>query len=275
MSTPPIVAASGCTDVGKFREQNQDTIRLYQPEDLQMMLTHGPLYAVADGMGGYAHGDVASSLALETFFDVFYKGAPNKPFNNLKNAARHANTSVYQEAQRLGVGRMGTTLSAVNISGNQAHIAHIGDSRIYLVRGGQSTVLTRDHTVVGDMVQMRVLAPDKVRTHEQRSILNKCLGVQLFAQPDFYQHRVHSGDRLVLCSDGVWSVIEDHEFGHLAHDHTQPDELNRAIINLSLERDSDDNISVVVIHVEYVDGSAPPPRGLAAFLRSRWQKSRH
>ncbi|MGA9406608.1 MAG: protein phosphatase 2C domain-containing protein, partial [Bacteroidota bacterium] len=174
------------THVGKVREDNQDAVRLCNPID-ELTLADGHLYGIADGMGGYAHGGVASTLALETFFETFYAANGVSPSQKLRVGIQNANLSVYQAAQRLKAGRMGTTLTAVNIVGRKLHIAHIGDSRAYLIRNHKSTCLTNDHTQVGELVRMKVLSPEKVRTHSQRSKLEKCLGMELFVQPDIFQ----------------------------------------------------------------------------------------
>src|SRR5258707_8714271 len=104
---------------------------------------------------------------------------------------------------------MGTTLTAAYVYGDVLYLAHVGDSRAYLIRDGRSICLTSDHTTVGDMVRSNLISSDKIRTHAQRSILTKSVGTALFVQPDIIQQRLREGDRLVLCSDGVWSVIED------------------------------------------------------------------
>jgi protein phosphatase len=274
MASLTAVTAHGVSHTGKYREENQDTIRLHEPHDEVLKITHGHLYAIADGMGGYSHGATASALALETFFDTFYGGQASKSPNNLKQAAQNANTAVYQAAHRLGNVRMGTTLSAVNIIGHELHIAHIGDSRVYLIRDGRATCLTRDHTVVGDMVSMKVLSPDKVRKHDRRSILNKCIGIQLFVQPDITRHELRAGDTLILCSDGVWSVIEDVEFAALVQDTEHLDALNHMLIETALERDSDDNVSSISVQVHQVAAvSERKGFGLAQFLRGRLGKS--
>src|SRR5262245_55552453 len=118
------IAAYGHTHGGNVRPENQDAIRLFQPDD---ELGHGSLYGVADGMGGYEHGGVASILALETFFDSFYGGHTSKPLQNMRQSMENANLAVFQAAQRLGA-RMGTTLTVVNVVGQQLVIAHVGDS---------------------------------------------------------------------------------------------------------------------------------------------------
>ena len=239
--------------VGKVRDDNQDAVRLCDPVD-ELTFTDGHLYGIADGMGGYAHGGVASSMALETFFQTFYAANGVPPSQKLRVGVQNANLSVFQTSQRLGAGRMGTTLTVVNIVGHKLHIAHVGDSRAYLIRDGKSKCLTNDHTRVGELVRMKILSPEKVRTHSQRSMLDKCLGMELFVQPDIFQVPVKSGDIIVLCSDGVWATIQDDEFAQLITDSDDPKNLCRQIVELAMERESDDNLSIIIL---YLDRLAP------------------
>jgi protein phosphatase len=241
----PEIESSGLSHIGSVREDNQDAIRL--SGDTPM--ADRRLFAIADGMGGYSHGGIASQTALETFFETFYGDtAPVVP-RRLRRSVDAANLGVFQMAQRLGAVRMGTTLTAVTVVGQQLHVAHIGDSRAYLIRDNRAQCLTNDHTRVGDMVRMKVIPPDKVRLHAQRSILTKGLGLSLFVQPDITQVELRDGDRLVLCSDGVWSVVEDQEFALLGASAAHMTDFSQTLIDLALERKSDDNLSVVTIHL--------------------------
>lgn len=244
-----LTLSSGQCYIGPLRIDNQDSFRICEPSDVQTQTSFGCLYAVADGMGGYSYGDIASSQAVNAFFDTFYAGSPCKYSRNLSRAMQSANMAVYQIGQGLGDVRMGTTLSAANLVGNQLFVAHIGDSRIYLIRDGKAACLTRDHTHVGDLVAMRVLSPDKVRSHERRSELNRALGMSLFVKPDIKQYSLEQGDVLFLCSDGVWSVIEDEELAALAYDIENPRHLSQVIIDLAVRRESDDNLSAIAVRV--------------------------
>lgn len=243
-----IIEAFGLSHIGTMREENQDAIHLCDPADERTRL-HGHLYAVADGMGGYAHGAIASTFALTAFCDAFYAGEGNGISQKLKAGVHYANIGVYQEAQRMQAGRMGTTLTAVLIQGTMLHGVHIGDSRAYLLRGGRSTCLTNDHTRVGELVRMKILTADKVRTHNQRSILNRSIGLDLFVQPDIIRVSVQEDDIVLLCSDGVWSVIEDAEFGRLSLGVRTSEELCRTVIDRAMELASDDNLSVLALRL--------------------------
>ncbi len=242
------IEAYSYTHVGKVRDDNQDAVRLCDPVD-ELTIADGHLYGIADGMGGYAHGGVASSLALETFFETFYAANGVAPSQKLRVGIQNANLSVYQTSQRLKAGRMGTTLTAVNIVGRKLHIAHVGDSRAYLIRDRESMCLTNDHTQVGELVRMKVLSPEKVRTHSQRSKLEKCLGMELFVQPDIFNVPVKPGDIVVLCSDGVWAMIQDDEFAKIITDSKDPEKLCKYIVELAMERESDDNLSIIILYL--------------------------
>jgi PPM family protein phosphatase len=246
------IEAYSQSDIGNVREDNQDAVWLCNPED-QYTEAFGHLYAIADGMGGYAHGGVASSLALSTFCETFYDAGNAAIPQKMKIGMQNANLSVYQAAQKISAGRMGTTLTAANLVGNTLHIAHIGDSRAYLIRKSKSRCLTNDHTRVGELVRMRLLSADKIRSHNQRSVLNKCLGMNLFIQPDIFNVQVQTGDALIFCTDGVWSVIEDEEFGEIAATIHDPALLGKRILELALERDSDDNVSLITVFFHQLD----------------------
>jgi protein phosphatase len=242
----PEIESHCLTHIGNVREDNQDSVHIIDNHD-ELTASYGHLFGVADGMGGYAQGGMASSLALLTLFETVYSSNGLSIPQKMKQAVQNANLNIYQKARELGVGRMGTTLTAGLLKDNALHIAHVGDSRAYLIRGKKSMCLTKDHTRVGELVRMKVLAPEKVRTHSQRSVLSKCLGLDLFVQPDVFEVQVQDGDILIFCSDGVWSVIDDDEFGTLATKAESAEQLNRTIIDLAMKRESDDNVSAVTI----------------------------
>lgn len=256
MTEDASIKGAGLSFVGNHREENQDAIRLYTHVPETALLQNGYLLAVADGMGGCAHGDVASNLALDVFFNAFYGETGGKVGAALKSAVQQANVAVQREAARLGSVRMGTTLSAVNIVGAQLHIAHVGDSRVYLARGGRALCLTDDHTQVGELVRMKLLTADKLRTHERRSVLLRAVGIDLFVQPDITQHALQPDDYIVLCTDGIWSVIEDDEIGGIVREAREPAAINEWLVGEAMRRDSDDNASVITIHVRQVPQAA-------------------
>ena len=142
----PEIESGGLSVIGPVREDNQDTIRL---SDNEHPVGHGLLFAIADGMGGYAHGGMASLLALESFSSIVAAQNGSPIPKALQRGVEAANLQVYQRAQQLGAGRMGTTLTAAYVLGEMLYLAHVGDSRAYLIRDGRSICLTSDHTTVG------------------------------------------------------------------------------------------------------------------------------
>jgi serine/threonine protein phosphatase PrpC len=247
VSASPEIDHSGLSHVGIVREDNQDSIRL---SETTSTAERGLLYAIADGMGGYSHGGVASQTALAAFYETFYESESKDIRRDLKRSVDAANLGVFQASQRLGAVRMGTTLTAVNILGQHLTLTHVGDSRAYLIRDKRATLLSADHTTVGEMVRARIISADKVRTHAQRSVLTKGLGLKLFVQADITQHSLQDDDRLILCSDGVWSMIQDDEFAKLAADSRDAQTLSQNLIDLAIDRESDDNVSVIAIHLQ-------------------------
>ncbi len=245
------ISSYSYTHTGKVRGDNQDAVWLCNPND-EFTSKVGHLYGIADGMGGYAHGEVASTLALETFFETFYEANGATPIQKFRVGIQNANLSVYQAAQRLASGRMGTTITAVNIINHSLFVGHVGDSRAYLIRDNKSTCITNDHTQVGSLVRMKILAPDKVRTHSQRSVLEKCLGPSLFIQPDIFQMPIQDDDVIILSTDGVWSVIQDEEFAELTKATSNPEKLGQEIVELAMDRDSDDNLSIIVLYLRHL-----------------------
>jgi serine/threonine protein phosphatase PrpC len=242
----PEIESGGLSVVGPVRDDNQDSIHIPNGEH---PVGHGLLFAIADGMGGYAHGGMASMLALESLTSALARQNGSSITKTLQRGVEAANIKIFQKARQLDAGRMGTTLTATYVVGDMLHLAHVGDSRAYLIRDGRAICLTEDHTTVGDMVRSKLISPDKIRTHAQRSVLTKAVGLDLFVQPDITQQKLREGDRLILCSDGVWSVIEDEEFAQVASKTSSVDEISQNLIDLALHHHTDDNASVVVFHL--------------------------
>jgi len=242
----PEIESGGLSVTGPVREDNQDAIQF---PNSAYSVGRGLLFAIADGMGGYAEGGIASRLALESLNEALVNQNGGSIPKALQRGVDAANLKVYRTARQLEVGRMGTTLTAAYVTEDMLHLIHVGDSRAYLIRNGKAICLTQDHTTVGDMVRSNLISYDKIRTHTQRSILTKSVGLDLFVQPDLYQQKLKEGDRIILCSDGVWSVIEDDEFARVASETVSVNEVSRNLIDLALQNETDDNASVVMFHL--------------------------
>ena len=270
----PHIEIHGFSHVGKVREENQDAIRLCSRED-HPLETLGHLFGIADGMGGYSNGAMASEIALDALFETVYQDSRSTVAQRLRQGVQNANTQILQTVMKEHLPPMGTTLTAVHLHGQTLHLAHVGDSRVYLVRKGITQCLTNDHTNVGELVRMKLLAPDKARTHTQRSVLNRCVGLELFVQPDIMDLSVQEGDLLILCTDGLWSVVQDEEIGRMAREAHDLEVFGQHIFDLAMERDSDDNLSVIALRLHKLDSSVPAPekgfsfKNLNPFRRTR------
>jgi len=262
--------SAGLSVTGPVREDNQDAILLPNQSAPNFP---GSLHAVADGMGGHANGGLASNLAVQNLLKIVRSSEISvPPAKALQHALEVLNFEVYKAAQQLGGGKMGTTLTAAYVFGNLLYLLHVGDSRAYLVRAGQASCLTSDHTMVGDLVRSRLIPSENIRSHAQRSVLTRAIGLGLFVQPELSQTKLQAGDRIILCSDGVWSVIEDHEFAEQCARDGDVHSLAQNLVDLALERETDDNCSVVAIHIRgfrYQTFEEEPrkERGWLAFFR--------
>ena len=259
------------SDPGPFRDHNEDFVAarvLTTPDD---SWDRGPLLALADGMGGHAAGEVASRLAVEALVATYAEASPGAPHQLLKPAARAANLAVVDASMEPGRRGMGTTLLGLALAGTEAAIAHVGDSRAYLVRGETCTQLTNDHSRVGEMLRMRMITAEQAANHPARSQLTRSLGADPFVQVDLVRQPVSQHDTLVLCTDGLWDVVsrpEIAETGMGLSSGAIPTAVEAAdrLVRLAVDRGSTDNVSAVVVHVTS-DQPIPPAGGRRFRLR--------
>ena len=235
------------SDVGRQREQNQDTpIRMPDGIPASTIAAKGVLYGVADGMGGTAGGQVASQLAVQTLTRVYYGDTSTEVTRSLRHAVEEANRVVHQRAGReAALAGMGTTLTAAVVQDNKLTIAHVGDSRAYLVRAGQIQQLTAAHTVVEDLVQHGVITPQEALTHEKRHVLTRALGPDPQVEVDIVSETLQPGDRLVMCSDGLSNKVKQAEIRQVV-EQLSPQQAVDRLVALANQRGGEDNITVVV-----------------------------
>ena len=224
------------SDIGRVRTHNEDSV-LAQP----------PLFVVADGMGGHEAGEVASSIAIETIRDH----APRRPdAKALARAVKAANREVIRSA-REGYGKqgMGTTMTAAIVEGTHIAIAHVGDSRAYLLRSGTLEQITDDHSMVADMIRRGQLTEAEARYHPNRSVITRALGTDPSVVADTYELTAGLGDRLMLCSDGLTGMLEDAMIAETLATYADPAAATRALVDAANDAGGHDNISVVVIDI--------------------------
>ena len=233
------VAYGAKSDVGRVREANEDSY-----------LIADPLFVVADGMGGHIAGDVASSTAVKVIQDESGDASSENP-GTLTKIISDANATIWDKAQSDPALRgMGTTCTLVLVDEDRVHIAHVGDSRAYRLRDGQLEQLTEDHTLVGRMVQEGRLSREEAQHHPQRSIITRALGVDEDVQVDLETVELSEGDRLLLCSDGLSSMVEDDSIESVLASESDPQGAADRLIDAANEAGGDDNITVVVIDFE-------------------------
>ncbi|CAM3671204.1 PP2C family protein-serine/threonine phosphatase [Deinococcus frigens] len=230
------------TDVGRQRRGgvNQDAA-------LALGLTRGGLFAVADGMGGHAAGELAATLALEAL-SAHYLARRTAPPVRLAEAVQAANVSVLRHAVGEYMG-MGTTLIAALIDRGALIIAHVGDSRAYLLRGGELHRLTDDHSWVSEQVRLGHLTEEEARDHQWRSVVSNALGGEERVRLELFGLRLRAGDRLLLCSDGLSSVVADADLLELLTRPLAPDSAVRCLIDAANDAGGPDNITALVIDV--------------------------
>jgi protein phosphatase len=251
--SPTLRSAVG-SDVGRRRPMNQDSAA-----------TTSRLLAVADGMGGHAHGEVASAVAVATLLelDERLRGTDLQQVDLLQelgstigDAAARLTALAQQNPDLRGTG---TTVIAFLVSGLRIGIAHIGDSRAYLLRDGDLHQLTRDHTMVQAMVDEGRLSEAEAAVHPRRSWLVRTLQEDTAAEPDLFGIDANVGDRFLICSDGVTAVLDDHEIRDVLSAELDPDAAVARLIELANEGGGPDNITCVV--ADLVDGEPPAEDG--------------
>jgi PPM family protein phosphatase len=254
VSTRPLtVQAVLKTDVGKVRSENQDFGSLTTPHEEAKSRAGGRLLIVADGMGGHRGGATASRLAADTVKTEYLRSETGDPAIALHEALALANSKIFAESQtNADLRGMGTTTSALVVRGNEGWFAHVGDSRIYLIRGERIQQLTDDHSLVATMVREGLLTIQEAETHPRRNVLQRSVGVGEDVEIDIRgPFDVQEGDTFILCSDGLHGLVKEEEMAHVA---TLPlEQAATQFVKLALDRGAPDNVTVIVARVVSAD----------------------
>lgn len=243
------------SQVGPVRDHNEDDLRWFDPsEDPVVLRQKGRLYVVADGMGGHAAGEEASRIAVETIVARYASDSDAEVAASLKRAITAANAEIYRQAQGGERAGMGTTVVCAVIRGDELHVAHVGDSRIYLLRQGVLRQLTADHSFVAEQVRRGLIKEEEAEQSPQRHILSRALGKKPEVEADLSgPHDLKAGDLLLLCSDGICGYLSNEQikFALLAN----AQDPQSAVANLMQLVDAargQDNATAVVVLVESV-----------------------
>ena len=239
------------TDVGRQRANNEDSYLYWEAEDDQEFRRKGRLAIIADGMGGYEGGQEASRLAVESvrhFYDSNFDGSPQATLLQAFSTA-HQNIQRYAHDHPQFHG-MGTTCTALSIIGRELSFAHIGDTRVYLVRPDSISRLTRDHSYVGRLVESGIVRSEDAESHPQRHILTAALGSGREVIPDSPQApiQLEHNDKIVLCTDGLWSLVGEPEMAHIVRSNS-PADACRELVEMALRRGGPDNVTLLILHV--------------------------
>ena len=250
------IVSGGISDVGRLRNNNEDSFRIIAP--LQ-------LFVLSDGMGGEAHGEVASAMAVETVVKHCLDGQENpaapifgEPQASLSDHARRlasavhlANKKIFESAEGNPEQRgMGATLTAAWIDGARLSVAHVGDSRAYLLRSGSLQQLTSDHSLVAEQVRRGILTAAEAEESQMQSVLIRALGAQPEVEVDSEEHTLFVRDILVLCSDGLTRMVTDPEIAGTLQAETNPARAAEKLVALANEYGGADNVTVIVIRLE-------------------------
>jgi protein phosphatase len=244
------------SDRGRIREHNEDYLGYVCPLTPAEARSHGWLFALADGVGGQEYGEVAAQAAVEHLVEGF-RGASNgeSPLALLRRLVQSANAHVHDRsfASKPGGSGMATTVVTCALRFDRAVVAHVGDSRCYLIRHGQAKVLTRDHTFANEQVRLGALSAGDATSVATRHVLSRSLGTELFVNVDAAEHQLVRGDVLLLCSDGLHGAMSTAEIARVI---TRSGDLARAaqeLVAIANERDGSDNVSVQLIRVRGVE----------------------
>jgi len=234
-------AAFGLSDVGRRRESNEDAFLVDARSDL---------YIIADGMGGYAAGEVASRIAVDSLKEVLSGPHDGKAAVRLQDAVQEANARICDSQAQADQRQMGTTLVAMVVENERAIIGHVGDSRAYLLREGALRRLTSDHSWVNEQVKLGLLSDEAAQRHPMRNIVTRALGSRTEATAELREEGIRSGDVFLLCSDGLNTMVPDPEIeAILQRSGEDPERACRELVSRANERGGEDNTTVVVVHV--------------------------
>lgn len=247
---------SELTDTGRVRDHNEDYVGHVEPVTASQAQSHGWLFVVADGVGGQDLGEVASRVAVESLVSNFRKSVGGESHTGLlRRMVQAANQAVYEAGRAASPGgvSMSTTVVACSLRYDRLTVAHVGDSRAYLIRRGNATILTKDHTVTAEQVRMGLVSAKEASESAHRHLLSRSLGGDLFVNVDTADHQVVPGDILLLCTDGLHNAVTESDIGNLLRPDVNLSEAANKLVALANNRDGGDNITVQLVRIRAVE----------------------
>jgi serine/threonine protein phosphatase PrpC len=244
------------TDVGRVRDHNEDYLGHASPATLAQARTHGWLFVLADGVGGHEQGEVASRVAVESMIAGFRKAKDGEVHSALlPQLVQQANTRVLEMAHAAGPSAKGmaTTLVACALRFDRVTVAHVGDSRCYLIRNAQAVQITRDHTVANEQIRLGLVSAQEAGEASTRHILSRSLGTELIVNVETNDHQVFPRDILVLCSDGLHGAVDASEMVAFCGDGLDLPSAAEKMVALANRRGGNDNISVLLVSIRDVE----------------------
>jgi protein phosphatase len=259
------------SEPGDVRPHNEDFAGVFAPTIPDDAWDRGPLFVVADGLGGHAAGEVASRTAVESALGAWTSGSAGAPHQALRSAIRTANVAVFDAALQARHRGMATTFTGLTLAAREAIVGHVGDSRCYLVRDQATTQLTNDHSRVGEMLRAGLITPEQAANHPARSMISRTLGTEPSVQVDIIRQPTQAGDTFILCSDGLWDVIGRVDITEAVAAIGTPAMPTVAaaadtLIELALARNTPDNVTVLVVRIT-TDRPVPAAATRRSFLR--------
>lgn len=257
------------TDAGTVRDRNEDLV--YVPDQSVVEQSDVVVLAVADGMGGYDRGEVASKIAIDTLLEGFSGNGTDDPVVTLKQVYRQANKTIYEDGSAKGEHNiMGTTLVSAIIRGDDLTIANVGDSRAYLLRAGRLNQVTNDHSLVAEQVKMGVMTEDEARESSHKNIVTRAIGHRERVDVDIFEIKLLPEDKLLLSSDGIHDYLGEAAITDVLKT-MEPVEACRALIQNALDAGSTDNVSAVCAWMAPLSVLEPPepeeaPRDMSRLL---------
>jgi protein phosphatase len=245
------------SDVGTKRDHNEDFLGHFLPQSPGEISGKGCLFVLADGVGGHERGEIASHLAVGTLCEGFARlPASEAHASLLLRLAQQANTNIYEQgAAHTGPGQraMATTLVACALRFDRVTVAHVGDSRCYLLRGRQARQLTQDHTVAAEQLRLGLISSREAQEAQTSHLLSRSVGGDIFVNVEVNEHRIRTGDVLLLCSDGLHNVVEGTEMATVLQENYNLQRAAQRLVDLANQRDGGDNVSVQLIRVQGVE----------------------